>query len=143
MALFAEKFIRGAESGALSVINIIDGIGGGGPEREMPPFSMGHLMVFINLWADKTKGRYALKLRPQAPSGLYDDAIELSEVNFVSTSLGVDHAQQMPPYELTEEGTYWFDVLLAAPGQDDDEAQLLTRMPFTLHYQQTVTLRAP
>lgn len=142
LALFAEKFIRGAQSGALSVINIIDGITVQGPSlNEMPPFSLGQVMIFINLWADKTKGRYTIKLRPQEPSGLYGDLIEIGPANFTATALGVDIARQMPPYEITEEGTSWFDVMLVAPG--DEDGQILTRIPFNVTYQPMVTLQQP
>ncbi len=142
LALFAEKFIRGAQSGALSVINIIDGLALQGPSaNEMPPFSMEQLMIFINLWADKTKGRYTIKLKPQEPSGLYGDLLEIGPVNFTATALGVEIARAMVPYEITEEGTTWFDVMLVAPG--DEEGQVLTRIPFNVTYQPTVTLQGP
>jgi hypothetical protein len=142
LALFAEKFIRGAQSGALTIINIIDGISVQGPSaNEMPPFSLEPLMIFINLWSDRTKGRFTIKLRPQEPSGLHGDLIEIGPANFTATALGVDIARPMPPYEITEEGTTWFDVMLVAPG--DDEGQVLTRIPFNVTYQQTVTLQQP
>ena len=142
LALFAEKFIRGAQSGALSVINIIDTVGVQGPNlSEMPPISMAQFMIFISLWADEARGRYTIVLRPQAPSGLYGDLIEIGPANFASTSLGVDIARPMAPYEISEEGTTWFDVMLVAPG--DEEGQLLTRIPFNVTYQPTVTLPAP
>jgi hypothetical protein len=142
LALFAEKFIRGAQSGALSIINIIDGVTVQGPSpNEMPPFQMAQLMIFINLWADKAKGRYTIMLRPQEPSGLYGDLLEIGPANFTQTTAGVDIASQAPEYEITEEGTTWFDVLLVPPGDDDGE--LLTRMQFTVTYQPTVTLQRP
>ncbi len=141
MALFAEKFIRGAQSGALSVINIIDGVAVPGPGPEMPSFSLGQFMIFINLWADKTKGRYEIKLRPHEPSGLEGDLIDLGPANFTPTTLGIDIARQMPPYEVTEEGTYWFDVLLVTPGEQD--GPLLTRIPFNVEYRPGVTIQMP
>lgn len=39
----------------------------------------------------------------------------------------------MPEYEITEEGTYWFDLLFSPGGEQDD--RLLTRLPFTVVYQ--------
>jgi hypothetical protein len=39
----------------------------------------------------------------------------------------------MPEYEITEEGTYWFDLLFS-PGSGQDD-RLLTRLPFTVVYQ--------
>jgi hypothetical protein len=140
LALFAEKFIRGAQSGALSIINIIDGIAVPGSSPEMPSFSL-QAMIFINLWADQTKGRYEVKLRPQEPSGLYGDVIDIGAVNFTSTALGVDIARPLPPFEITQEGTYWFDVLLVAPG--DEDGQLLTRIPLAVEYRPGVTLQMP
>jgi hypothetical protein len=140
LALFAEKFIRGAQTGALSIINMVDAVGVRGDNpNQMPPFQMEQLMVFVNLWAGDAKGRYEILLRPQEPSGLYGDPLDIGPVNFVPTAKGVDIARQMPPYEITEEGTTWFDVLLAPPGEDD--GQLLTRIPFEINYQPTVTLR--
>jgi hypothetical protein len=142
LALFAEKFIRGAQSGALSIINIIDAVTVQGPSpNEMPPFSLDQLMIFINLWADKTKGRYTIKLRPQEPSGLYGELIEIGPANFTPTTMGIDIARLMPPHEITEEGTTWFDIMLVAPG--DEEGQILTRIPFNVTYQPTVTLQRP
>jgi len=140
MAVFAEQFIRGAQSGALSVINVVDGVTVTGPDPDqMPAFSLAIYRLIINLWADQARGRYSLKLRPQEPSGLTGEAIDLTTINFVPTALGVDHIQQAPPFELTEEGTYWFDVLLCAPGEDD--GQVLTRMPFTIQYQPGVMVQ--
>ena len=142
LAVFAEQFIRGAQSGNLSVINIIDAIGVAGPDpNEMPSVSLANFKIIINLWADKTKGRYNIKLRPQEPSGLYGDDIDLGPVNFTPTALGVDIIRQMPNYEVSEEGTYWFDVLLVPPGED--EGQVLTRMPFTVRYQPGVMIQMP
>ncbi len=142
LAVFAELFIRGAQTGSLSVINIIDGIGVPGSDpKEMPPFSLGVFKLIINLWADKTKGRYDIKLRPQEPSGLYGDLIDIGQANFTPTALGVDIITQMPGYEVTEEGTYWFDVLLMAPG--DDNGQMLTRIPFSVEYRPGMAVRMP
>jgi hypothetical protein len=85
---------------------------------------------------------YSPKLRQEAPSGIQDDPIDIAEVQFSEfTGLGIDTIVPMPEYDLDEQGTYWFDVLLGHPG--DSDGQLLTRIPFTLTYRQTVTLRRP
>lgn len=106
----------------------------------MPPFHLGApTKLIINLWAGQARGRFLLKLRPEAPSGVQDDPIDLAEVQFTElTGLGRDVIMPMPNYDLTEPGTYWFDVLLGVA--TDDDGQLLTRIPFTVTYQQTVTL---
>ena len=48
---------------------------------------------------------YNLQLRPEAPSGLQDDPIQLPPVSFGSTP-GAEIILPMPTYELTEEGLY-------------------------------------
>jgi len=139
-AVICENFIKGEQTHALTIINILEGIAGGSPEREMPAFHLGPPMkIIINLWAGQARGRFLLKIRPEAPSGMQDEAIDLGEVQFSEMGgLGFDTIVPMPAYELTEPGTYWFDVLLE--DQSGDSEQLLTRMPFTVTYQQTVTL---
>jgi hypothetical protein len=141
IAVICESFIKGEQSHALSIINVIEGIGTAGSEREMPPVNIGPpLKLIINLLAGQARGRYVLKLRPQAPSGIQDDPVNLGEVQFNEMSgLGVDTILPMPPFELTEPGTHWFDVLLGA--DDGDDGELLTRIPFMINYQQTIQLR--
>jgi hypothetical protein len=140
IAVICETFIKGEQSHALSLINIIEGIGVGGDDpQQMPPTTIGPpLKLVVNLWAGGTRGRYTLKLRPEAPSGLQDDMIEIGSVQF-SGDAGVDTIVPMPSYEFTEEGIYWFDVLLVTPGEVD--GQLLTRISFKVDYQPVVTLR--
>ncbi len=136
MAVLCEKFIRGAESRQLSLINVMEGITVGGPDADqMPPFKIGApLMLVISLWAGQTKGRYSLKLRPEEPSGLQGDPIKLPPIQFTGAAgHGVEIILPMPSYELTEEGTYWFDVLFS-PGSGQED-RLLTRIPFTVIYQ--------
>jgi hypothetical protein len=142
-AVLCETFIKGEQTHALSIINVIEGIGLAGPERDLPEgTSIGPpLKLIINLWAGRALGRFFLKLRPEAPSGIQDEAVDLGEVQFSggAGASGVDTIVPMPRYEFTEAGTYWFDVLLSSG--DDDDLQLLTRIPFTVTYQQTVNLR--
>ncbi len=135
-AVLCDKFIRGAESRQLSLINITEGITVGGPDADqMPPITIGApLMLVISLWAGQTKGRYSLKLRPEEPSGLQGDPIKLPPVHFTAgAGHGVQIIVPMPSYEVSEEGTYWFDLLFSpGAGQDD---RLLTRIPLTVVYQ--------
>ena len=134
VATFCETIIVGAETRRLSMINIVDAIAVIGPDPDqMPVISLANLKIVINLWAGQTKGRYALKLRPEEPSGLQGDLIGLGSLNFSSSQPGIDTIRPMPPYEVTEEGKYWFDVLLS-PGHDQED-RLLTRIPLTVTYQ--------
>jgi hypothetical protein len=135
VAALCETFIRGEQSHALSLINILEGITVGGLDPdEMPPVTIGPpLKLVINLWAGRTRGRYSLKLRPEEPSGLQGDLISLGPLQFADTGArGVDAILPMPSYEITEEGITWFDVLFGGKGQDD---RLLTRIPFSVAYQ--------
>lgn len=135
-ASFCETIIRGKETGRLSMINIIDGIAvvGADPD-EMPSVSLANLKIVVNLWAGQAKGRYTLKLRPEEPSGMQGDMINLGSLNF-STQPGIDTIVPMPPFEVGEEGKYWFDVILS-PGRDEED-RLLSRIPLTVSYQPQV-----
>jgi hypothetical protein len=142
LAVLCETFIKGEQSHALSLINIIEGFTVAGEGPDMPPARIGPpIKLVINLWAGSTRGRYSLKLRPEAPSGIQHDLIEVAPLNFgvPGAGFGLDTIVPMPEYELTEEGTWWFDILMTPVGED--EGQLLTRIPFTITYQPTVTLR--
>lgn len=139
VAVLCNTFIRGAESGQLSLINIVEGATVAGEDpTSMEPFTIGPpLKLVISLWSGQTKGRYQLKLRPEEPSGLQGDPIILPPVQFADTGArGVDTIVPMPPYEITEEGTTWFDVLFSPGALEED--RLLTRIPFTVVYQPQV-----
>jgi hypothetical protein len=133
VAAFCDRFIRGAQSGALSLINIIDEVGVAGPDpNNLPPFSLQQLTLVIALWADQTKGRYTIKLRPEAPSGMQLEPIDLA-VRFQDTGAkGINLITRLP-FMVEEEGVYWFDVLFS-PGQEQED-RLLTRIPLTVNYQ--------
>ncbi len=136
VAVLCNTFIRGAESGQLSLINIVEGATVIGEDpNDMPSFAIGPpLKLVIGLWSGQSKGRYQLKLRPEEPSGIQGDPISLPPLQFAETGAhGVDTILPMPEYQITEEGTTWFDVLFSpGTGQED---RLLTRIPFTVIYQ--------
>lgn len=58
----------------------------------MPPFTIGApLKLVIGLWAGQAKGRYSLKLRPEEPSGIQGELINLPPLQFTDTGArGVD-----------------------------------------------------
>jgi hypothetical protein len=132
-AVLCEKVIEDKE-GVLSLIRIVDQVvqTATGPEapEQMPPFVLHNLSMVIMLKAGQSRGRYALKLRPEDPGGVQLPPIEFplqlqggtSGVNIIAPlQLGVNH-----------EGVYWFDVLFA-PGRDEDD-QLITRVPLEIVY---------
>jgi hypothetical protein len=134
-AVICETIIRGAETKNLNLINILEGCGIQGTDPdEMPSFTIGPpLKLVINLWGGKARGRYPLYIRPEEPSGLQGDRIKLGLLQFNGQSTGgCDTILPMPHYEITEEGTHWFDVLLSPGGGEED--RLLTRIPFTVQY---------
>ncbi len=133
IAAFCEKHIRGAQSGALSLINIVDEVHVQGLDpNEMPSVSLLPFTLIVNLWAGQTKGRYNLFLRPEAPSGLQGDPINIGPVHFPQPGAsGVDTLRNLP-YEVSEEGTYWFDLLFSPGG--DQEDLVLTRIPLRVAY---------
>ena len=133
VAVLCETFIKGAQSGNLSLINLIEGMTIVGTDDEIPSLKIGPpLKLVIGLWAGTTRGRYPLSLRPEAPSGLQGELIKLPPVHFRG-AMGADTILPMPEYEITEEGTTWFDVLFSPGGDEDD---LLTRIPFSVAYMQ-------
>src|SRR4051812_12789274 len=80
LAVLCEKGIEDKE-GVLSLIRVVDQItqtatGPDAPEQ-MPPFILGNLTMVITLKADKARGRYGLKIRPEDPSGIHLPAVEL------------------------------------------------------------------
>jgi hypothetical protein len=134
-AVLCEKVLRDA-NGGLSLISIVEGVAATafGPDvpDEMPALSLEGLFLVVTLWADKTKGRYELKVRPEAPSGIQEQPLVLP-VNFRETgNKGVDTILPMP-YTVTEEGVYWFDILFASPTGGED--RLLSRIPLNVMYQ--------
>ena len=135
-AVFVDRFIRGAHSGSLSLINIIDQVTVAGPDPdEMPPFSLAPFSFVVGLWAGQTKGRYGLLLRPEAPSGVQHEPVHIAVVQFPNSGAEGQDAIARVPFEVTEEGAYWFDLLLQRGGDQGD--QLLTRIPLRVVYQPT------
>lgn len=113
---------------ALSLIRIVDRIDhthmGSEVPDQMPPVPI-NLKVVIALKPGDARGRHALKLRPEAPSGQQHVAIEVP-VLFESEDRGVNLTANLG-MQLDQEGLWWFDVLL-------NEDQLLTRIPLRLAY---------
>jgi Family of unknown function (DUF6941) len=132
-AVLCEKVIESNE-GVLSLINIVDQITqsatGPEPPQQMPAFMLKDLKLVVMLKADQARGRYALKIRPQDPSGrnlpIFEVPVQLGGGN---SGMNIVTDIQLP---IELEGLYWFDVLFAAGGEED---RLLTRLPLTVMYQ--------
>jgi hypothetical protein len=132
-AVLCEKVLQSKE-GVLSLINIVDQItqtaSGAEPPKEMPPFILKDISLVVMMKADKARGRYAIKVRPQDPSGRdlapFEAPVQLEGGN---SGINVISALQLP---IEMEGVYWFDLLFVAGG---DEDRLMTRLPLQVVYQ--------
>jgi hypothetical protein len=128
-AIFCERAIQ-ERDGVLSLIRMIDkfitAVAGPGPvvPDQMPPVPVNLTLVVI-LKPGEARGRFTVKVRPEAPSGL-----RLPEVEAPVSFSGAPDAAANLLFNVnmiaTEEGVYWFDILL------DD--QLLTRTPLRIEY---------
>lgn len=140
VAAFCDQTLLGADS-TLSVIRIIDQVtnqaSGPEPPDQMPPFIFNTKLV-LAIKAGDARGRFSIKLRPEAPDGrtlaIQENTIHLngghSGVNLITdVSIGLEL-----------EGLYWFDVLfVAAPGDE----RLLTRVPLNVMYSRQPTTAVP
>jgi hypothetical protein len=138
IAAFCEKAIVG-QGGQLSVIGLVEQVTNNQPNPdapdEMPPFSLGPLTLVIALWADQTKGRYAIKIRPVEPSGHELDALKMP-VQFEGGPRGINLITPMQ-FPVEHEGTYWFDIIFSAGSSAED--RLLSRVPLEVRYQPQLT----
>lgn len=134
MAVFCEKVLQ-EQGGVLSVVRLIDTLtqsaAGPEPPKQMPPF-IAEVTMIIVLRADKAKGRFGIKVRPEAPSGEQMPSIEQT----IQLTGGPWGASIVAPlaFPVGQEGVFWFDVFLTGPSEDYPE-RLLTRMPLEVFYQ--------
>jgi hypothetical protein len=141
-AVLCETFIRGAESGQMTLVNILEGIGVSGPDlRAMTPIVIGApIKLVVRLCGGDSTERYSLGLRSEAPSGTQRELLELADIEFSKAEGNIfSTVLPMPQYEVTEPGTHWFDLLIR--GHREEQPRLLTRIPLNVSYQPRVTLR--
>lgn len=128
-AAFCERAIQ-ERDGVLSLIRMIDKItstvAGPGPvvPDRMPPIPV-NLTLAVVLKPGEARGRFMVKVRPEAPSGqrLAEVELPVSFTGAPDTGANLLFGVNMIA---TEEGVYWFDTLM------DD--QLLTRTPLRIEY---------
>ncbi len=136
VAIFCEKVLQEA-GGATSLIRITDTISQAavGPDapREMQPF-VASVTLMIILKAGEARGQHGLRIRPEAPGGFQMPPFEATFTFEGGEAWG--QAMVMPmQFPVAQAGVYWFDVLLTQPDVQDDEGQLLTRIPLEVQYQ--------
>jgi hypothetical protein len=134
VAVLCEKVLR-EQNGVFSAIRIVDRstITHVGPDvpDEMPPTKV-DLTALVILKAGDARGRYALRLQPERPSGHKMDPLDFA----IRFDAGPDQGQALVlplQMEVDEEGLYWLDLFFV-PGRGEKE-KLLTRMPLTVSYQ--------
>ena len=132
-AVICEKVLQEAD-GARSEIHIIDrleqtAVGPDAPEQ-MPPFLLDNMTILITVKSDQARGRYGIKVRPEAPGGIQLPPMEQA-ITIQSGPAGVNLVM---PFVLPiqAEGVYWFDVFLTGPAPQTD--RLLTRVPLEVIY---------
>ncbi len=128
-AALCERAIQETD-GVLSLIRMIDKITStvAGPAPTvpdvMPPVSV-NLTLVIVLKPGEARGRFMIAVRPEAPSGQ-----RLPEAELPVSFGGAPDAGANLLFGInmiaTEEGVYWFDILL--------DGQLLTRTPLRIEY---------
>jgi hypothetical protein len=133
MAVLCEKVLQ-EQGGVLSVIRLIDTLtqsaSGPEPPKQMPPF-MADLTMVVVLRADQARGRFGIKIRPEAPSGEQLPSFEQT-IQLTGGPWGASIVAPMA-FPIGQEGVFWFDVFLTGPS--DQPERLLTRMPLEVFYQ--------
>ena len=126
MAVICERVLR-EQDGVLSVIRVIDRVThtivGAQLPDPLPPVSY-TLWFVLAFKSGSARGRQALKIVQEQPSGLRRDLFEHSLI-FEGEDRGASFLAQVQA-KFEQEGVYWFDVFLSD--------QFVTRMPFRLTY---------
>lgn len=133
VAVLCEKVLQ-EQDGVLSAIRIVDrftarAVGAEVPDQ-MPTMTVEPTLLVI-VKAGDARGRFALKLQPERPSGQKMPALDF----YIRFDGAPDQGQALVlpmKMEVEEEGLFWLDLFfVAAPGEE----QLLTRMPLTIRYE--------
>ena len=135
VACFCESVIEGKD-GVLSLIRVIDTLThtsrGISPPEDMPQVGASFKLVVI-LKAGNARGRFALRIIPEKPSGIKDAAVELP-VHLEGEDKGQNIVSNFQ-YTFDQEGLYWFHILL-----DED---FLTKISFRVRYIRIATSLGP
>jgi hypothetical protein len=126
MAVICERVLR-EQDGVLSVIRVIDRVTHTIVGTELPdplPAVSYTLWFALAFKSGSARGRQALKIVQEQPSGLRRDLFEHSLI-FEGEDRGASFLAQVRA-KFEQEGVYWFDVFLSD--------QFVTRMPFRLTY---------
>ena len=99
--------------------------------EQMPQFMLKDIKLVVTLKAGRSRGRFAMKIRPEDPSGTQLPPLEIA-VQLVPGNQGVNLITDFQ-FAVQYEGVYWFDILFVPGGGAED--WLLTRVPLEVQYQ--------
>ena len=105
---------------------------GVGASDPMPPVEL-NLSLVISLKSDQARGRHAVEVRIEEPSGQTMDTNYRFPVTFEGEERGHLIVVQFGGMQLSEEGLHWFDIRLVRDAKL--ESQRLTRVPLRVDYQ--------
>ena len=129
IATICQSAIVEANTNALSVIKVTDRLAVAGFTQEMQPQPI-NVTLAILLKSDQMNGQYQVKIRCVSPNGTSTDGPEIPFL-FEGNDRGVQAVFPIG-FIATEQGVYWFEVLL--------EEELLTRIPLRVMYQRIQNL---
>ena len=112
-------------NGLFSVFRIMDRLPVQGFSDEMQPQPLHMLSLVIILKSGEMSGKFTLKIVPETPSGKRLAPVNITAL-FERDERGVIFQGPLG-LVVTEEGLYWFDVML--------EQDVLTRIPLRVMYQ--------
>lgn len=124
LAAFCQTTIQ-ENNGSLSIIRMMDRIQLVGQTPEMPAIPFQGTLVLI-LKSGFMRENAQITIRPNTPSGATMQSIEMSAL-FEGDDRGVQVVADMRGFQLTEQGLYWFDVLV--------NGVMFTRIPLRVIYQ--------
>ena len=130
VACFCDMVLQDT-TGVLSLIRVVDTLthtqSGPAPPEEMPPVSYAGKLVVV-LKSGKARGRYDLKVVPEAPTGGTKEPLIVT-VHFEGEERGASVVADFHTvFEM--EGLHWFRVYL--------EEEELTAIPFRVKYSRMI-----
>ena len=139
-ALVCEKVLQ-EQDGVVSAIRIIDRIYFVmGPDRQLlfPRQPITFLIIFKS---GSARGRYAVQVRREQPSGEVSGPLFEPPVLFEGEDRGVNLVVNAM-FEPDQEGLYRFDVLFVRP-ESPEQSERITRIPLRAIFQPMATVGPP
>jgi hypothetical protein len=135
IATFCEA-VRRSERGNMIIENCVTTVVAQMPAGPISPGTtratfIDHLVLALSLWSGELKGDYTLRVTPELPGGQPAEPVT-QNVTFLGGIFGIDLELRIAA-PLTEEGTYWFSVLVSG-GPAAEPARRVARVPLELRF---------